>query len=241
MYSRITGLTPNTKYYARIYARNSERELYGNEIEFTTNNTVIDVEGNIYNIFTIGSQDWMVENLITTKYNDGSLIQPVNSNTGWVDDSPGYTWYDYNIENKNFYGALYNWPVVNSGNLCPEGWHIPTDAEWTTLADYLGGEYEAGGLMKSTNNHWHSTNYKATNYSGFSALPGGATAAILGSFIGEGLYTVWWSSTIDYSLNSVEGIIITRQASYQNSKLHRDGFMSRGGTMNFLSVRCIKD
>lgn len=242
VYTRIEGLTPNTKYYARVYVRNSEMETYGNEIEFTTNNTVVDVDGNLYNIVTIGSQNWMVENLKTTKYNDGAEIPLVNSNTNWSGfNSSGYSWYDNSIENKNLYGALYNWPVVNSEKLCPVGWHIPTDIEWTTLADYLGGEYEAGGFMKSTSSQWDTPNYKATNYAGFCGLPAGGSAATLGSFTGKGSFTVWWSSTIDYSIDSNEGWIMTRTLWYVNANLKRDGFMTSGGVLSFLSVRCIKD
>lgn len=242
MYSRIEGLEPNTKYYARVYTSNKDKEVYGPEIEFTTNNTVLDIEGNLYNTVTIGYQTWMVENLKTTKYNDGSPIPLVTSNTNWAEfDSPGYNWYDYNTENKNLYGALYNWPVVNSGELCPEGWHIPSDTEWTTLAGYLGGEYKAGGFLKSASNHWLSPNYGATNYAGFCGLPAGASSASFGSFTGKGSFTVWWSSTIDYSLDSNQGWIMTRTLWFVNPNLKRDGFLTGGGTLNFLSIRCIKD
>ena len=242
MYSRIEGLTPNTKYYARVYASNSEIETYGNEIEFTTNNTAVDVEGNQYNTVTIGTQVWMVENLKTTKFNDGTAIGYINSASNWTEiNSPSYCFYEYNILNKSFYGVLYNWQSVNSNKLCPSGWRIPTDADWKELADYLGGESVAGGLLKSTRNYWESPNYEATNYSGFSGLPAGHSGTALGSFNGMGFLSVWWSSTIDYSLNSDEGFIITRILRYDNKTAERNGFMTRGGAFNFLSIRCIKD
>ncbi len=237
MYSRIEGLEPNTKNYARVYASNIDKEAYGPEIEFTTNSTVVDIEGNIYNTVTIGNQTWMVENLKVTKYNDGSDIPFLSSNTNWPEfDSPRYSWYDYNIENKNPYGALYNWPAVNSGKLCPEGWHIPTDSEWSILANYLGGELSAGGFLKSTSSYWVAPNYKATNYSGFWGVPAGCSAATVGSFDFKGILTVWWSSTISNS-----GLIITRKIWNDNEVLYTDGIMSASGTLNYLSVRCIKD
>jgi uncharacterized protein (TIGR02145 family) len=242
MFARTEALMPDTKYYARVYIGNPERESYGNEIEFTTNSTVTDGEGNLYNVVTIGSQNWMAENFRATKYNDGSVIQSVGSDTDWSEfDSPGYAWYDYNLENKHLYGALYNWPVVNSGDLCPEGWHIPTDADWTILSDFLGGERTAGGFMKSTGNQWDSPNYNATNYAGFSGFPGGGSSSLLGSFTGQGSLAVWWTSTIDYSMEPDEGWIRIRKLWNINEKLWRDGFMTRGGAINFLSVRCIKD
>ena len=242
MYARIEGLAPDTRYYARVFTGNPEREFYGDEISFTTNTTITDIEGNLYNVVTIGSQNWMVENLRTTVYNDGSGIPYAGSNTDWtVFDTPGYSWYDYNIENKYLFGALYNWPVVNSGKLCPDGWHIPSDSEWSVLSDYLGGESSAGGFLKSTGNHWDSPNNNATNYAGFYGLPAGGPGAALGSFTGKGSFTIWWSSTVDLSLGSGDGLIMTRILLSENAGLKRDGFMARGGAINFLSVRCIKD
>ncbi|WP_321281346.1 fibrobacter succinogenes major paralogous domain-containing protein [Marinifilum fragile] len=241
LYTRIEGLVPNTKYYARVYASNKDQEVYGPEIEFTTNNTVEDIEGNFYNTVTIGTQTWMVENLKTTKYNDGSDIPFVSSSTNWAEfNSSGYNYYDYQIVNKNLYGALYNWQVVNSGELCPDGWHIPTDKEWTTLIDYLGGEDVASEFLKAVGNIWPSTNNEANNYSGFCALPGGESGTALGSFSGLGREGIWWSSTIDHSSGDSEGWNITR-AILENSTVQRNGFSSNAGTLNFLSVRCIKN
>src|SRR5450759_4787246 len=113
--------------------------------------TVKDIDGNVYKTVTIGKQVWMVENLKTTKYNDGITIPLVIDNTAWTDlITPKYSWFNNDIANKEVYGALYNWYTVNTNKLCPKGWHIPTDEEWTTLTTYLGGEGVAGGKLKET-------------------------------------------------------------------------------------------
>ncbi|MEN6501108.1 MAG: fibrobacter succinogenes major paralogous domain-containing protein [Tenuifilaceae bacterium] len=183
MFGRIEGLTPNTKYYARAFATNKAGTGYGSEIVFTTNNTVTDIDGNVYNTVTIGTQVWLAENLKTTKYNDDTDIPLMNENSSWeAIDSPGYCWYDNSIANKDLYGALYNWPAVISGKLCPAGWNVPSDAEWTKLIDFLGGEYIAAEYLKEVGTYWTSPISKATNYSGFCALPGGASGTAPGSF-----------------------------------------------------------
>jgi uncharacterized protein (TIGR02145 family) len=137
--------------------------------------SITDKDGNVYTSVTIGTQVWMVENLKTTKLNDGTAIPNVTDNTAWTSlTTPGYCWYNNDVANKTPYGALYNWYTVNAGKLCPTGWHVPTDAEWTTLITFLGGEDVAGGKLKETGTtHWESPNNVATNESGFKGLPGG--------------------------------------------------------------------
>jgi uncharacterized protein (TIGR02145 family) len=141
----------------------------------STPGTVTDIDGNSYHTIKIGTQVWLVENLKTTKYNDGTNITQLTDNAAWNNlTSPGYWWYDNDPAYKNTYGALYNWYAVNTGKLAPKGWHIPTDAEWTILTTFLGGESVAGGKMKEVGfTHWISPNTGATNSSGFTALPGG--------------------------------------------------------------------
>ena len=199
--STITGLSPNTTYYVRAYATNSTGTGYGSSISFITSETsgptVTDADGNVYQTVTIGSQVWMVENLRTTTLNDNTSIPVVTDATAWGDlKTPGYTWYDNNeVANKEVYGALYNWYAVNTGKLCPAGWHVPTDADWTTLINNLGGEAEAGGKLKATGTtYWEFPNQGATNETGFSVLPGG-NRWYNGSFssIGAGAYL--WSTT----------------------------------------------
>ena len=138
---------------------------------------VTDADGNIYHIVTIGTQTWMVENLRTTKFNDGTAIPNITDNKTWQGlNSPGVCSYD-NTSNYNMintYGLLYNWYSVNTAKLAPKGWHVPTDAEWKTLTEYLGGNSVAGGKLKEVGTtHWYSPNTGADNSSGFTALPGG--------------------------------------------------------------------
>jgi uncharacterized protein (TIGR02145 family) len=181
--STLIGLTANTLYYVRAYATNSVGTAYGtNEVSFTTssiiqNGNLIDVDGNIYNLVTIGTQVWMKQNLKVTKYNDGTAIPNVTDASQWNTLTTGaYCWYGNSSSNKDPYGALYNWYTVGTGKLCPIGWHVPSQTEWNTLLTYLGGTDIAGAKLKETGtSHWKSPN-TATNESGFNALPGGARA-----------------------------------------------------------------
>ncbi len=139
--SNISGLTANTKYYIRAYAVNSAGTAYGDEKFFTTEavKTVTDIDGNVYNAVTIGTQVWMVENLKTTKYNDGNAISNVTDDAEWHSlTTDAYCWYDNNPSTyKADYGAMYNWYAVKTGKLCPTGWHVPLDAEWTILVSFF--------------------------------------------------------------------------------------------------------
>jgi uncharacterized protein (TIGR02145 family) len=141
----------------------------------------------------------MVENLRTTRYNDGTAIPLVTDDTEWKKlTTPGYCWYDNDPATYgSTYGALYNWYAVNRGKLCPTGWHVATDAEWTRLTNYLGGATVAGGKMKEAGlSHWESPNEGATNSSGFTALPGGYRS-IDGSFNYLTYSADFWSSSQD--------------------------------------------
>jgi uncharacterized protein (TIGR02145 family) len=157
--------------------------------------TVTDTDGNVYHTVKIGTQIWTAENLKTTKYNDGTAI-PQTTVIPWGDLTTGaYCWYNDSSQYKTIYGALYNWYAVNTGKLAPAGWHVPTDAEWDTLAEYLGGDSVAGGKLKNTGTtYWSSPNTGATNSSGFSALPGGYRGDS-GGFSNVGNTGCWWSAT----------------------------------------------
>jgi uncharacterized protein (TIGR02145 family) len=167
------------------------------ELQIRTGIKVKDIDGNIYSTVTIGKQVWMTENLKTTHYNDGSAIPLVTDDTEWSNlISPGYSWYKNDeVTYGATYGALYNWYTVESGNICPDGWHVPEDKELTALAVYLGGESLAGGKLKETGTeHWVSPNTGATNQTGFTALPGGYRDSS-GNFYYIGYNGYWWSAT----------------------------------------------
>ncbi|MBL7906682.1 MAG: hypothetical protein JNL22_16800 [Bacteroidales bacterium] len=179
--------------------------------------TVTDIDGNQYNTVLIGSQCWMKENLKTTTYRNGTAIPNVTDGNLWCDLTTGaYAWYYNEISWKNRYGALYNWyTTVDPNGLCPTGWHVPTDDEWTALTDYIGGTGEPhGSELKSckqvnspiggdcnTNEHprWtdyiiYNDNYGTDDY-GFSGLPGGTREIVYGYFQGMGDVGNWWSSS----------------------------------------------
>jgi uncharacterized protein (TIGR02145 family) len=183
---------------------------------------------------TIGTQIWMKENLKTTKYNDETNISNITDNTAWSNlTSPAYCYYDNDAATqKNIYGALYNWYAVNTGKLCPTGWHVPSDVEWTTLTTYLGGESVAGGKLKETGTIlWVSPNTGATNESGFTALPGGCRND-LGGCTYNGQYGYWWSSS---EYDSFKGK--WRLMGYDHADI-----IPHNNTKNYgFSIRCLRD
>ena len=203
------------------------------------NSTVTDIDGNVYKIVTIGTQVWMTENLRVTHYNDGTPIPNVTDNAEWAAlTTSGYCWYDNDEATyKEVYGALYNWHAVNTGMLCPEGWHVPSDAEWDILTEYLGGDTLAGGMLKATgtvetgDGSWYDPNIAAADEYGFSALPGGGHY-FNGAFGWMGYYGTYWTATGNSSSNAW-----TRYMRYDSRRLVRDQYDKKVG----YSVRCIKD
>ncbi len=192
-----------------------------------------DIDGNVYDTVIIGTQIWMVQNLKTTRYNDGAFIATNLSNAEWEAAITGaYAIYNNNATNDSIYGKLYNWYAVNTGKLAPTGWHVPTDAEWTTLITFLGGETSAGGLMKATGiSLWNTPNTGATNVSGFTGLPAGGRG-YTGLFGYIGGYGYFWSSTVTGA-----GFAWYRNLNYNNSNAYRDNFNKQNG----FSVRCVRD
>jgi uncharacterized protein (TIGR02145 family) len=189
------------------------------------------VDGNVYHTVTIGTQVWMVENLKTTKYNDGNPIPMETDPSVWPNlTTPAYCWYNDSAAYGTTYGALYNCYAVNTGKLAPTGWHVPTDSEWSVLTTYLGGETVAGGKMKESGmTHWLTPNTDATNETGFSALPGGSRST--GAYSSSGMVGDWWSSTSSGGQNSW-----FRSMSYNSAGVTR---VARPWFYGF-SVRCVK-
>jgi uncharacterized protein (TIGR02145 family) len=233
--SVITGLTPSTTYYVRAYATNANGTGYGTEITFITaapGSTALDFDGNVYNTVVIGTQTWLASNLKTTHLNDGTAIANVTDDATWMSQgAPGYAWYNNDQVSNADYGILYNWATVNTGLLCPTGWHVPTDVEWTTLMTYAGGGLVAGGKLKETGlTHWLSPNTDATNEFAFTALPGGMRG-YMGPFLDLGSTGNWWTSSM-ISVDPANVVMFTTTGEMMIMQM-----MSGAG----MSIRCLKD
>lgn len=268
--SSITNLTANTTYYVRAYAINSVGVAYGNEVSFTTQNgsntdpqdgqpcpgtaTLTDIDGNVYNTVQIGQQCWMKENLRTTHYANGTSIS-LGSSTSTT------TAYRYSPNNSSSnvstYGYLYNWKAVmgssSSSNtnpsgvqgICPTGWHVPSDAEWTQLTNYVGSQTQyqcnnnsdniAKALASTTG--WDGSTYtcevgnnpSANNSTGFSALPAGRKGGLYYYF---GTFAYFWSATEATNYNAWYRSLCYSSAYVSGS--YDDG-------VNGFSVRCVRD
>ena len=203
--------------------------------------TVTDIDGNVYQTVQIGEQLWMKENLMVTHYNNGDEIPTGYSNDEWANLSTGaYAVYDDNESNADTYGYLYNWYAVDDDRgVCPASWHVPTDGEYTALSDYLGGTSVAGGKLKECtegscpeSEYWYSPNTGATNESGFTALPGGYRSSLNDNYTNVGFGGSFWSST-----ESGSGIAWCRLLNYYYSEIYRPYSNKRIG----FSVRCVMD
>jgi uncharacterized protein (TIGR02145 family) len=248
--STIYGLTPNTLYYVRAYATFSRDTVYGKWIDFATiqqeTGTFTDSrDGQEYGWATIGLQQWMTENL--------AYLPAVSPSSEGSYHSPYYYVYGYEgtsltsakaASNYSTYGVLYNWPAAMNGasssssnpsgvhGVCPSGWHLPSDAEWTELTLFIGGEGAAGGRLKESGyDHWWFPNTDATNEQGFTALPGGYRKDD-GTFSYIGGIGLWWSATEVY-MGSAE----TREMGYLGAAVNPYFHVNGVG----LSVRCVKD
>ena len=243
----LTELNQTTTYYLKTYVINNEGIFYGNEITFTTGLKmpylfISDIEGNKYKYLTLGNQVWMAENLKTTKFNDGTSI-PADR----IINTEHLFWYnDDSATYKSKYGALYDWYAVNTGKLCPAGWHIPSDSEWKTLEIFLGmTQGQADGLdqrgtdqgnqLKFTDGWYDQGN--GFNTSGFSALPAGEWA--LYYYKDQKYRGSWWSSTesTEFLLTDPKNISFERTIFSDQKCIYRWKYPWQTG----LSVRCIKD
>ena len=199
-----------------------------------------DINGNKYKTVYIGTQHWMAENLKVNKYNDGTSIPNITDKTKWGNNTTG-AWCNYNNDaSKNTkYGKLYNWHAVSGRkNVCPTGWHVPSDAEWTDLIDYLGGESVAGDKMREVGTtNWNSPNTYATNMSLYTGLPGGYRDGS-GNYSDFGYYGNWWSSTENKTDDAwVRGLANADGQAYREYDSYKGVSIKKRG----LSVRCLRD
>ena len=242
--STITGLMVNTTYHVRAFATNSVGTSYGRDSSFITTiqpysytmgPNVTDVNGNVYSsIVTSCGQTWTNKNLNVSRYRNGDTIPKVTDATTWHSLPYGAYCY-FNNDSATYaavYGKLYNWYAVNDPRgLAPAGWHVPSDAEWTTLENCLGGPAIAGGAMKETGTaHWESPNAGATNNSGFAGLPGGGRSGN-GTINDVGFNGDWWSSDNQGTMASGRNLYYNYSDVYTSTDRLTDGF----------SVRCVKD
>jgi uncharacterized protein (TIGR02145 family) len=205
-----------------------------------TYGSMTDQEGNVYKTIVIGTQEWMAENLNTSVYRNGEAIPTNLDNATWEVTTSGAWAYSNNDASYACpYGKLYNWyACVDARQLCPAGWHVPTDAEWTVLTDFLGGEAVAGGKMKTTGTLeaatglWYFPNQGATNSSGFSGAPGGFRFGN-GVYLNFGYDSFWWSSS-EFDTN----LSWYRYLGYLYGNANR--YYDLGKRSGF-SVRCLRD
>jgi uncharacterized protein (TIGR02145 family) len=196
-----------------------------------------DADGNIYTSVTIGKQTWLVENLKTTRYLNGDVIPtttPANRDISG-EAEPKYQWaYNGDERYAEIYGRLYTWYAISDERgVCPAGWHVPTDRDWSVLTDFLGRDLVAGGKLKAEGTEfWAEPNTGATNETGFTALPGGARN-LNGSFYNVMKFGAWWTAS------SSDSGAFYRNIEYDDPNVFRNYFYS---SKNFgFAVRCIKN
>jgi uncharacterized protein (TIGR02145 family) len=238
--SIMSGLNGSTTYFVRAYATNSIGTAYGNQLSFTTQ--ISDIDGNQYHSIILGTQEWMVENLKVTHFNDGSGIELITSDLEWkTSKNPSYCWYYNIVPEEGDNGALYNFYTVNTGKLCPTGWHVPSDGEWKTFEIFLGMSQSEtdminwrgegiSTLLKAADG-WYVLNGIQDRY-GYKALPSGNRQGITGGFEDYNNGASWWSSTMYDDINAwFRGIGKDETTIYRGNLIYQNGF----------SVRCIKD
>ena len=237
--STLTGLSANTTYYVRAYAINSAGTAYGNEVSFTTGDIytmgsgVTDIDGNFYPSIILGTQEWMQQNLRVSRFANGDSIKNETILPNWDTTTIGL-WALYNNDNSYDipYGKYYNWYAgTDSRNVCPTGWHVPSQSEWLTLSvGYIG--IDADAYIEIGTSHWLSPNSGATNSSGFTAIP-------TGLFTGAGIVvfntqTLWISTTVNPSNPNRYYAAGVEQYGYFTSALNTP--KTQGAP-----IRCLKD
>ena len=247
--STITKLNGSTLYFVRAYATNDDGTGYGEQVSFRsaprsivfnqslTYGSLTDQDGNNYRTIQIGGQTWMAENLRAVHYRDGSPIENVTEIFNWTSLASGaWCYYENDTLNRSIYGGLYNWFAVDDPrNICPAGWHVPSDEEFTQLEEYLGGSDYAGIKMREVSQvHWASPNIGATNESGFTAIPGGTRYWSHSDFFYQGYFATFWTSS---SLTTDTQRAWYRYLATNEVKIESSLWWKITG----FSVRCIRD
>jgi len=230
----ISGLSPGATYHFRVETVNWWGTSFSEDMSFTTLAT--DYDGNIYHPINIGTQIWMQENLKATHYSNGDAITTADGSVNWAGITTGlYCIYNDDPNNASVYGNLYNWyAVADTRNICPSGWHVPTDSEWEVLGTFLGGDNVAAGKMKEIGStHWMGLNAGADNSSGFTALPGGRRFNSSPTYGNLGFDGFWWSSSEYDATISWSRDIYTTNASLGRTNIYNKSWG--------LSIRCLKN
>ncbi len=248
----IAGLTQNTTYYARAYATNNAGTAYSWNSVFKTTlgivfnpdlkyGSVKDIDEHTYKTIQIGNQTWMAENLKTTKYNDETPIPNITDDVLWSASLEGaYCDYINAPATSEEYGRLYNWYAVDNNtvtknasnkgkNVCPIGWHVSSEDDWTTLVDYLGETTASAALKEEGSSHWFANN--GTNSSGFTAISCGYRRD---AYLAMGWWNFLWESPVSN---------FDPEATAARCIISNYGYVTKpGGAKNWgFSVRCVQD
>lgn len=197
--------------------------------------SLVDIDGNVYRVIDVNGTCWMAENLKVSRYQNGDSIPQITADQNWVGSNEGaFCFYENDAANNAQFGKLYNgMAVVDARKLCPAGWKVASDSDWTAMTDFLGGAEIAGGKLKATNT-WAFGGFGSTDDIGFTALPGGRRYAVVGGVFTDILNSgYWWTSTI----NSTQDALWSRNLNYPNVNVNRNLTGEKAGH----SVRCVRN
>lgn len=254
---KINNLKPNTVYYVRSFGLNNWGYSYGPQVSFTTlpelslpGNGVTDIDGNMYPSVIVGTQEWMAENLRSSRFNDGTQILKATDAFFWIynDGLPMFAWFDDSYPNASVHGCLYNYNTVSSThNVCPTGWHVPSDSDWKTLESTLGmpaaeldqtgargSAQNIAGLLKDVNPvYWGNFNSVATNQTLMNMKGGGLIQPNFFHHALNAQFMLWSSTQIG------TGEVYVRLLTYDSgeSAIMRELFTTDYGSY----IRCVKD
>lgn len=238
---RLTGLLKHTRYYVRSFATNDAGTSYGDETLFTTNGTVTDIDGNVYNTLIYGNQEWLGQNLKVVHFNNGDVIQELQNSSNPDTTSPGYYYYDNDSSYNSIYGKLYNASTIHDKrNPCPKSWHIPSGKEWKILQTFMTATYTECNEVLKAKRLWEMQSQNITNLSGFSLLPGGFLSS--GEYIKIHRIAMLWSTDV---INSYSNFQTYRNTFFSitttTNEIHSGPNQFKPLPVNAAYCRCLKD